>query len=191
MISVYLLVGAGIIFCLTVARRRRPWAHIIPDLVLKHRQLLFLSLTRCPPYFLCSILWITPFPMASSCLPWFLPSLPSRVISRHLKPRVLYKCRQHSRLLSLSLPSTILWLLSHFLCTCSWFGAEHYCALWYSSSEAFPSNVGSQKSHFFRSCYKTGDSAGFCYLSEQNFDAICHFYEQLLKIRSLSEDMNV
>lgn len=56
-----------------------------------------------------------------------------------------YSLFQPSRLLSRFLPSSILWLLAHFLCTCSRFGMEHYCSVCCSSSKSFPTNVGSQE----------------------------------------------
>lgn len=130
----YLLISAGIIFCLTVTftRRRRPWAcvsaHTIPKMVLKHRQLLFLSLTWHPPYFLSSIICITPFSVSSSCLLWCLTSLSSCVISRHLKSRVLYKCMQHSSIIHCSsLPDS-----------CRFFFPPPFCGSWPISSVRAP-----------------------------------------------------
>lgn len=133
--------------------------------------------------------------MSSSCLLWCLTSLSSCVISRHLKPRVLYKCMQHSSIIHCSsLPDS-----------CRFFFPPPFCGSWPISSVRAPDSewnitvlfgtappthflqMPARKKPFLLWCYKNGVSAAFYYLSKQNFDALCHYYEQLLKIHSLSE----
>lgn len=86
-----------------------------------------------------------------------------------------YSLFQPSRLLSLFLPSTILWLLAHFLRTCSWFGMEHYWSVCCSSSKSFPINVGAQEAIYTlilqKWCFPRFYSH---YPPRQIFDAVCH-----------------
>lgn len=71
-------------------------------------------------YFLSSIVCIAPFSMSSSCPLWFLTSLSSCVISRHLKSWVLYKCMQHSSIIHcFSLPDC-----------CRFFFPPPFCGSW-------------------------------------------------------------
>lgn len=43
------------------------------------------------------------------------------------------------------------------------------------------------RSHFYFDVAKMVFQQLFYYLSKQNFDVLCHYYEQLLKLHSLSE----
>lgn len=136
--------------------------------------------------------------MSSSCLLWFLTSLSSCVISRHLKSWVLYKCMQHSSIIHcFSLPDC-----------CRFFFPPPFCGSWPISSVRAPDSewnitvlfgtappnhflrTSAHKKRFLLWCHKNGVSAGFYYLSSETFDAVCHYIEPCAQnIYCLSEDL--
>lgn len=124
-ISASLLISVGIISCLTVTftDRQRAWvcvsADIIPSTASNHKRHASYLLRRLYQAVLGILLRaaVSHFPSFFSC-----------VISRHLKPRLLYKCVQHSSIIHcFSLPDS-----------CRFFFPPPFCGSWPISSVRAP-----------------------------------------------------